>query len=222
MSAQANPQSNPQRETTPTPALASLRHRDDGWTTQRQRDFLEALASCGSVAGACGRVGMSRESAYALRRRVEGRGFAQAWDAARALAVEHLTEVAWDRAVAGEVVQQFYHGELVGETRRYDNRLLLALIAQGRAAAGAAVSSPELVAAVAADWEAALERVERGEALDAAAVAETGVEAAGAGPIRSNLRWSPSAIAWAICSPNGNSSMSEPMRIGGTRSAAAG
>lgn len=110
-------------------------------------------------------VGMSRESAYALRRRVDARGFAQAWDAARALAVEHLTEVAWDRALHGEVRPIFYHGELVGETRHYDNRLLLALIAQNRVAAGAAIASPALVAEVAADWDAALARAERGEAL---------------------------------------------------------
>jgi hypothetical protein len=146
--------------------LVPVRHRDDGWTTQRQRDFLEALAACGSVSAAARAVGMSRESAYALRRRADARGFAQAWDGARALAVEHLTEVAWDRALNGEVRPLFYHGERVGETRHYDNRLLLALIAQNRAAAGAALPSDELVAVVASDWQAALDRVERGEALD--------------------------------------------------------
>jgi hypothetical protein len=80
--------------------------------------------------------------------------------------------VAWDRALAGEVRQVWYHGELVGETRHYDNRLLLALIAQNRAAAGPALASPALVAAVASDWDAALERVERGEALSDPAATE--------------------------------------------------
>jgi hypothetical protein len=146
-------------------ATVPVRPRDDGWSAERQRAFLECLAATGSVTVAARSVGMSRESAYALRRRADARGFAQAWDAARALAVEHLTEVAWDRALHGEVRPIFYHGELVGETRHYDNRLLLALIAQNRVAAGAAIASPALVAEVAADWDAALVRAERGEAL---------------------------------------------------------
>ncbi len=147
------------------PPLVPTRARADGWTPERQRGFLEALACSGSVSAACAAVGMSRESAYALRRRAEGRGFAQAWDAARVLAGEHLVEVAWNRAVEGEVRQRFYHGEVVAEFRHYDNRLLLQLIAENKVAAGRALASPELVAAVAEDWEAALARVERGEAL---------------------------------------------------------
>lgn len=152
------------------PPLAPTRHRDDGWTPERQRGFLEALASSGSVSAAARSVGMSRETAYELRRRADARGFAQAWDAARVLAGEHLLDLAWDRAAMGELRQIYYRGELVGETRHYDNRLLLGLIAQNRAAlaqgaAGAAVASPAIVAAVASDWEAALDRAERGEAL---------------------------------------------------------
>ncbi len=181
--------------------LVPVRPRDDGWTAQRQREFLEALAACGSVCKAAKAVGMSRESAYALRRRTDARGFAQGWDAARALAVEHLTELAWDRALEGEARPIYYHGELVGETRHYDNRLLLALIAQNRgllagtgvastglasnglagAGAGPALASPELIAEVAADWDAALGRVERGEALVESAgsrAAQPAVEAA--------------------------------------------
>lgn len=159
----------------PASQLVPVRPRDDGWSFERQREFLNQLAACGSVSKAARAVGMSRESAYALRRRADARGFAQAWDAARALAVEHLTEVAWDRALEGEVRRVYYHGELVGETRHYDNRLLLALIAQNRVAAGLALASPALVAEVAADWDAALERVERGEAL-AEPVAEADAE----------------------------------------------
>jgi hypothetical protein len=156
----------------PAGQLVPVRPRDDGWSFERQREFLNQLAACGSVSKAARAVGMSRESAYALRRRADARGFAQAWDAARALAVEHLTEVAWDRALEGEVRPVYYHGELVGETRHYDNRLLLALIAQNRAAAGPALASPELVAAVASDWDAARARVERGEALGEPGVTE--------------------------------------------------
>ena len=167
-------------------AHVPVRPRDDGWTSQRQRDFLERLAATGSVTVAARSVALSRESAYALRRRADARGFAQAWDAARALAVEHLTEVAWDRALHGEVRPIFYHGALVGETRHFDNRLLLALIAQNRATlaagTGAAMASPELVAQVAADWDAALDRAERGEALQEPAPEPTPELAGAAGP----------------------------------------
>ena len=51
---------------TPVPT----RQRDDGWSPARQRAFLEALASCGSVSAAARVVGLSRESAYALRRQI--------------------------------------------------------------------------------------------------------------------------------------------------------
>ena len=153
------------------PPLAPTRHRADGWTAERQRGFLEALATCGSVAAAARSVGMTREGAYALRRRADARGFAQAWEAARLLATDHLIDLAWDRATAGELRQVFYHGELVGETRQFDNRLLLSLIAQNRALLAqseAAAAAPAVIAAVVADWEAALDRATRGEALSEA------------------------------------------------------
>ena len=65
-------------------APVPVRQRDDRWTAERQRGFLECLAATGSVTVAARSVAMSRESAYVLRRRVDARGFAQAWDAARA------------------------------------------------------------------------------------------------------------------------------------------
>ena len=149
---------------TPVPT----RQRDDGWSPARQRAFLEALASCGSVSAAARVVGLSRESAYALRRRADARGFGQAWDAARLLAAEHLLDLAWDRATQGEVRSLVYHGAVVGEVRHYDNRLLLGLIAQNRKVLveQGLVAPPQVTAAVALDWEAALGRAERGEALD--------------------------------------------------------
>lgn len=167
------------------PPLVPTRPRDDGWTPARQRGFLEALANCGSVSAAARSVGMSRESAYALRRRAGARGFAQAWDAARLLAAEHLVDLAWDRATVGEVRQIFYHGELVGETRHYDNRLLLGLIAQNRAllAEQGLIDPPQVTAAVAADWAAALDRAERGEVLAAGGLRAAAGAPAQAAPI---------------------------------------
>ena len=50
------------------------RARRDGWTVQRQADFLGMLAETGSVAGACEAVGMSRKS-DARRAGAEGNQF---------------------------------------------------------------------------------------------------------------------------------------------------
>lgn len=58
--------------------------RSDGWTLDRQLDFLDALARTRSVSLAARAVGMSREGAYRLRRRAGATLFAAAWD--RALA----------------------------------------------------------------------------------------------------------------------------------------
>tara|TARA_B100001179_G_scaffold112388_1_gene80166 strand:- start:28 stop:477 length:450 start_codon:yes stop_codon:yes gene_type:complete len=56
--------------------------RSDGWTPQRQANFIGFLAQTGSVLGAARAVEMGRESAYRLRKRHGAAGFAAAWDAA--------------------------------------------------------------------------------------------------------------------------------------------
>lgn len=143
----------------------ATRTRADGWTVERQRAFLEALADCGSVRAACARVGMSAQAAYALRRRSDARAFRQAWDAARAMAAQVLEEAAWDRAIHGTVRQHFYHGEMIAETRVYSDKLLLGLIDRNRAALELAETDPRLIAEVAEDWDAALARLGTGEHL---------------------------------------------------------
>jgi len=76
------------------PAFLSvpLRGRHDGWTAMRQGDFIGILAETGSVAEAARQVGMSRQSAYELRRRPEAEGFAAAWDAALGAPPRKVTE----------------------------------------------------------------------------------------------------------------------------------
>lgn len=58
------------------------RCRRDGWTAERQLRFLDALGRTRSVTRAARAAGMSRESAYRLRRRREAALFAAAWDKA--------------------------------------------------------------------------------------------------------------------------------------------
>jgi len=60
------------------------RIRRDGWTPERQRGFLEAIAGGRSISHACRAVGKSRVSVYAFARTARGQGFARAWRAAYA------------------------------------------------------------------------------------------------------------------------------------------
>ncbi|MGA9581542.1 MAG: hypothetical protein WBR13_06200 [Allosphingosinicella sp.] len=57
-----------------------VRARNDGWTAERQRAFITALARTGCIGRAAAAAGMSRESAYRLRRRKGAESFAAAWD----------------------------------------------------------------------------------------------------------------------------------------------
>ena len=103
-----------------------LRH--DGWTPARQGAFLRELAATHSVTAAARMVGMSRQSAYKLRARLQGQPFDKAWEAAFLTRFDVLAEAALDRALNGVEVPHYYNGELVGTSRRYDERLTLALL----------------------------------------------------------------------------------------------
>jgi hypothetical protein len=63
-----------------------LASRKDGWTPLRQGAFIGWLAKTRSVAAACRKVSMGRESVYRLRKRPGAAGFAAAWDAAMGVA----------------------------------------------------------------------------------------------------------------------------------------
>lgn len=112
-------------EFTPVP-----RHynRHDGWTPERQRGFIEALADTGSVKSAAHAVNMTPEGAYLLRRHPEAHEFRKAWDAALACGVQRLEDVAMDRALNGAEMPVYYHGELCGTYRKYNDRLLMFLL----------------------------------------------------------------------------------------------
>jgi hypothetical protein len=114
-------------EPTGEPAVDTTRH--DGWTSARQAAFLRELAATHNVSAAAKAVGMGRQSAYKLRARLRGQPFDKAWEAAFATRFDVLAEAALDRALNGVEVPHFYNGELVGTSRRYDERLTLALLA---------------------------------------------------------------------------------------------
>lgn len=104
---------------TPVPTRA----RRNGWTPQRQQDFITALAETGCVAEAARSVGLSPRSAYQLRARPDAGIFRQAWDIALDYAIRNLTDAALGRAINGVARPVFYKGEQVGERRYYDERL---------------------------------------------------------------------------------------------------
>lgn len=129
------------------------RQRVDGWTEEKQRRFIEVLADTGLVGHAAKAVGMTRESAYRLRRAPHAGAFARAWDAARHHAGGLIEDIAFDRAIEG-VEQEVYdhHREVVGAKLVHDNRLLKFLLCHlkperyGARAAGVApqTSTPAL------------------------------------------------------------------------------
>ena len=99
--------------------------RHDGWTPERQRSFIEALADTGNVRRAAAMVNMSPEGAYYLRRQPEAASFAAAWSAALDHGVQRMKDIAFERAVEGELVPILAGGKLLGYRRRYNDRLLM-------------------------------------------------------------------------------------------------
>lgn len=109
----------------PVPS-ASTRH--DGWTPERQRRFIAALAEMGVVAAAARAVGKSATGAYALRDKSGAAGFAAAWDIAQDMGRDRQYEGAMERATKGYEVPRYYAGRQVGIMRRFDCRLALAAL----------------------------------------------------------------------------------------------
>ena len=109
----------------PVPRQSS---RHDGWTPERQRGFIEALADTGSVKHAAHAVNMTAVGAYYLRRQPEADDFRKAWEAALALGVQRLEDVAMDRALHGIEVPVYHFGAVVGSRKVYNDRLLMFLL----------------------------------------------------------------------------------------------
>lgn len=108
--------------------LEDSRKRLAGWSAERQRLFLVALAETGSVHLASAAARLSARSAYRLRARSPA--FAAAWDTADQLAVGRLSALAFDRAINGRVEQVWHGGELVAEKRMPSDKLLMWLLAR--------------------------------------------------------------------------------------------
>lgn len=164
----------------PIPAFTPVprKYRHDGWTPERQRAFIDALAATGSVTAAAARINMSTEGADHLRRQPGAEGFAAAWTAALDHGVQHLADLAIDRAMQGVPVPVFWKGEQVGERRRYNDRLLMFILkhhALGRYGGGllpAPRSQAEIEQEAAENCPTCRERAEQAEAASAKAQAD--------------------------------------------------
>jgi hypothetical protein len=105
------------------------KRRADGWSPQKQRRFIEALADTGSVADAARDISMSVMSCYRLRRSPGAESFAAAWDAAIREASKRLVDVAFERAINGThepIIDS--NGNLRGARVRHNDRLLMFLL----------------------------------------------------------------------------------------------
>jgi hypothetical protein len=101
------------------------RYRHDGWTPERQKAFIAALAVTGCVDRAARMVNIAQTNCYELKRAPGAEGFRRAWDAALDFALPKLKDIAFQRAIEGELVPVFSGGKLMGFRRKYNDRLLM-------------------------------------------------------------------------------------------------
>jgi len=115
---------------TPVP----LRARKDGWTPLRQAEFLGYLAETRCISKAAGQVGMSRDSAYQLRRKPGAEEFVAAWDAILGVPTSPqpkiTLEALFQRIRQGRYRPVMRAGRYVGTIKKPDNHALLRALAR--------------------------------------------------------------------------------------------
>ena len=109
-------------EFTPVPRVYN---RHDGWTPERQRAFIGALADTGCVDRAARMVNIAQTNCYTLRRAPGAEGFRQAWDAALDCGLKRMKDIAFERAIEGELIPVFSGGKLMGHRRKRNDALLM-------------------------------------------------------------------------------------------------
>jgi len=112
-------------------APVPVRARRDGWTPKKQYFFILGIAHGFIPAKAAQILGMTRKSAYELRRKPGAEGFAAAWRAAaaRARARRHAARrpSLAQRALHGEWYPHLSEGRLIGWTHRPAGARLIGL-----------------------------------------------------------------------------------------------
>jgi hypothetical protein len=105
-----------------------IRERRNGWTEQRQRAFIAALARCGSVSAAARAIGMTARSAYRLLDAEGADDFARAWDEAIHEGFTRVQMRSLERSLNGDWVPIYRNGKLWRVEKRHCDRLAIALL----------------------------------------------------------------------------------------------
>ena len=100
------------------------RHRHDGWTSERQKSFIQVLSVTGQVSTACRAVGMSRKSAYKLLERPDAESFARTWEAALTEGRRRMLDQLLARAIQGVTTIMVRAGGAVEIGHGPDGRLM--------------------------------------------------------------------------------------------------
>jgi len=140
--------------------------RYDGWTPEKQKRFLTALSRGHTVTQACAIVGMSRQTAYALRDSARGAAFALGWKAAQLRARDCLADELMDRAFNGVRESVTSDDGRITTRHRHDNQLAWKVLARLDKHADAACTDAGAAAVrlAAADFEQYLDLVEQSAA----------------------------------------------------------
>lgn len=109
-----------------------LRGGRNGVTAMKQRVFIRVLAETGRVSLAAKATGNVLGSFYYLRNQPQGKSFARAWARALDFGVGRVLDILVDHAVNGTPEYIYQNGELVGEKRSFDHRLMMWLVAHNQ------------------------------------------------------------------------------------------
>ena len=128
--------------------------RSDGWTPERQREFIETLAATGSVVAACRGVGLRPPGVYGLRHRPGAESFRAAWDAAVERGTSQVRDILIDHSVNGVPESVWWAGKEVGERRKFNHNTMRWIVERGERGRGQAESDAEREAneALAKKW----------------------------------------------------------------------
>lgn len=110
------------------PAPPPRRHRRDGFSPERQEEFVRHLRDTGSMTDAAKLTGISRSTAYNLYNSPDAAAFRAAVDEALDATQGLLEATALERAIKGQEEIVYYKGRRVGVRWKYDNRLLMSLL----------------------------------------------------------------------------------------------
>ena len=105
------------------PCTNTVQDIDPADRSAKEALFLHLLSEGVSVCEACARASLPRRSVYARRR--EDKDFATLWDEALAMAADTLEAEADRRGRDGWNEDVYYRGQVVGQRRRYSDRMLI-------------------------------------------------------------------------------------------------